>query len=161
MAPPALPSHARVTRRYFSELQSASPWTLPYHKDGAQASSADDSQGSVGYSERKEHLVRPRFPAKAFAQMCIGLPSATVRLERHVVDTLVLGSKSRVKDSMCSDGRDARDVQRAREEGFAAICEFHGSDSWRWVDEKGYVDGPAGSVSSWQEEVWCWYNARF
>lgn len=76
------------------------------------------------------------------------------------MDTLVLGSKSRGRDSSCSDGRDTRDIQHAREKGFAAICEFHGSDSWRLVDEKGFVDGPGG-MSTWQEEVWCWYNARF
>lgn len=92
--------------------------------------------------------------------MCLGLPSATVRLERHVVETLVLGSKSRVRDSMCSDVRDTRDVEHASENGFAAICEFHGADSWRLVDGEGFVDGPEG-VSTWQEEVWCWYNARF
>lgn len=149
-------------RRYFSELQSDSPWTLPYHGDGAKPSPTNVSQDLAAGNSGSYKALRPPFPAKAFAQMCLGLPSATVRLERHVVDTLVLGSKLHVRDgTSSSSGRDVtRDVQHTREEGFAAICEFHGSDSWRLVDEKGFVDGPEG-VFTWQEEVWRWYHARF
>ena len=90
--------------------------------------------------------------------MCLGLSSGTLRLERHVVQTLVLGSeKGQVK---LSSGRDVAAVETAEKVGLEAVSDFHGVDGWGLVDCHGRVEGSAG-LEPWQEEVWGWYDARF
>ena len=90
--------------------------------------------------------------------MCLGLPSSTLRLERHVVHTLVLGSeKGHVK---FSSGRDVAAVEMAERVGFEAVSDFHGADGWGLVDCHGCIEGSAGR-EPWQEAVWEWYDARF
>ena len=93
--------------------------------------------------------------------MCLDVPSSTLRLERHAVDTLVLGSRGHPAGS--ANSVDFGALEAARLEGLEAICEFHGTDGWRLVDAEGRVgelDGPAIN-NSWLEVVWDWYNARF
>lgn len=94
--------------------------------------------------------------------MCLGLPSATVRLERHAVETLVLGSKNARGDSnnSLSASVDFGAVEKAKRDVLQAICEFHGSDWWGVVDCDGNVNGPEGATP-WHEVVWDWYDARF
>lgn len=129
-------------------------------------------------------LVEPlsdetRFPVKGFAQMCLDERSSTLRLESHVVETLVLGSMGpddTVPDANLasggglSNGRDALAV--ARKDGLSAICEFHGTGGWSMVDHQGLIgngdvgssgggDDKNGSAEPWREVLWKWYDARF
>lgn len=110
----------------------------------------------------------PRFPVKAFAQMCLGQPSSTLRLESHVVDTLVLGSGVAEEGAPLGGGSEygrsfGRDdvvaVKRAKREALEAICEFHGTQGWSAVDPIGMVSAEKPEI--WQEVVWDWYDARF
>lgn len=119
----------------------------------------------------------PCFPVKAFAQMCLGQPSSTLRLESHVVETLVLGSGVSVGDGVgnadvdvpsgtsdsSSFGRDELvALNSARRHALEAICEFHGTQGWSAVDRRGLAGSEkAGSLAPWQEAVWDWYHARF
>lgn len=111
----------------------------------------------------------PRFPVKAFAQMCLGGPSGTLRLESHVVETLVLGCGLGHTDvppgagsSASFDGDDVVALSAVKRDALEAICEFHGTQGWTCVDGKGLVgSGEAESGAPWQEVVWEWYDARF
>lgn len=158
-------------RRYFSEFHQHSPW----HNAPLPCPGHDLEQGVIKEYRPSNSWCRctspdPRFPVKAFAQMCLSETSSTLRLESHVVETLVLGSgmatsatnASSPSRSGCTDGVAALD--RARRDGLSAICEFHGTDGWREVDNRGVVadgvDMPENSPP-WQEVVWEWYDARF
>lgn len=131
-------------RRYFSQLHDKAPWqSLPRPHNGVAG----------GCPEALTAEASP-FPAKAFAQMCLDMPLATLRLERHVVDTLVLGSNS------ATDDVNAVGMDMVKRDGFDAICEFHGAERWGLVDSQGLVKGTASAVP-WHEIVWEWYDARF
>lgn len=119
----------------------------------------------------------PRFPVKAFAQMCLGQPSSTLRLESHVVETLVLGSGLDVgvglgnaDDGVTSGaggrssfgGDDLAALNSARRDALEAICDFHGTQGWSSVDRSGLAGSEkAGNLAPWHEVVWDWYDARF
>eukprot|EP00904_Undaria_pinnatifida_P003373 jgi/Undpi1/13036/HiC_scaffold_8.g02699.m1 len=143
--------------RHFEDFHRRSPWqasTLLQQGDQAQASPPAESHLSSG----NPSLPPSRFPAKAFSQMCLGLPSSTLRLERHVVQTLVLGSKKgHVK---LSGGGDVAAVEMAEKVGLEAISDFHRADGWGLIDCDGRVEVSSG-MESWQEAVWEWYDARF
>lgn len=83
--------------------------------------------------------------------MCLDLSSSSLRLERHVVETLVLGSRSHPVDAT---------LETARIEGLDALCEFHGLDRWISVDALGHVEDTFAN-KSWLEEMWDWYDARY
>ncbi|CAN0378260.1 unnamed protein product [Ectocarpus fasciculatus] len=159
-----------LLRRYFSEFHQQSPW----HNAPMPCPRHDLKRGVI--KEENRHSISsctspdPRFPVKAFAQMCLSETSSTLRLESHVVETLVLGSSlaTSATNSSSPGGRGGTDgvaaLDRARRDGLSAICEFHGTDGWREVDHRGVVadgvDMPENSPP-WQEVVWEWYDARF
>ncbi|CAM9165986.1 unnamed protein product, partial [Hapterophycus canaliculatus] len=175
-----------LLRRYFAEFHRLSPWqdATPPRQENQSKLSRPFSAGE-GMKGDASSLVQPlsdeiRFPVKAFAQMCLDERSSTLRLESHVVETLVLGcvgSEDNNSDptltgdgcmSCASGGSDALTV--AKLDGLSAICEFHGTGGWRMVDPRGLVvDGVGGggfggreaSVEPWPEVVWNWYDARF
>lgn len=109
--------------------------------------------------------------------MCLGQPSSTLRLESHVVETLVLGSADNCVGSGVFGGAvdddDLAAFRGAVRYGLEAICEFHGVDGWSWVEGGGLVAGSSAKVTAgvgvdtaetsttWQEAVWGWYDARF
>lgn len=95
---------------------------------------------------------RPRFPAKALGEMCHGKQSAILRLEQHVVDTLVLGSDRAFE---------IESLEKARLEGLEATANFHGAREWRRVDHAGIGESSHGERKPWQELVWDWYQERF
>ncbi|CAN0159875.1 unnamed protein product [Ectocarpus sp. 6 AP-2014] len=157
-----------LLRRYFFEFHQHSPW----HNAPLPCPRHNLERGVIKEDNRHFSCPSPdpRFPVKAFAQMCLSEMSSTLRLESHVVDTLVLGSgmatsatsTSRAGGSGCADGVAALDD--ARSDALSAICEFHGTDGWREVDHRGVVTDPFGmpdNASPWQEVVWEWYDARF
>ncbi|CAN0225600.1 unnamed protein product, partial [Ectocarpus sp. 13 AM-2016] len=157
-----------LLRRYFSEFHQHSPW----HNAPLSCPRHDLERGVIKEESRHSPCPSPdpRFPVKAFAQMCLSETSSTLRLESHVVETLVLGSgmatsatsTSKAGGSGCADGVAALDD--ARRDALSAICEFHGTDGWRDVDHRGVVtdgvDMPE-NAPPWQEVVWEWYDARF
>ena len=108
-----------------------------------------------------------RFPVKAFAQMCLGRPGSTLRLESHVVETLVLGSdvggaKTVGVPPAGAGDRSSPALKSAKKDALEAICEFHGTQGWSGVDNLGMVRSEeGGSPEPWQEVVWEWYDARF
>lgn len=140
-------------RRHFDVLHGKSPWER-----------IKSNRGNIGEQAPAERYpltealstLKPRFPSKAFAQMCLDLSSSSLRLERHVVDTLVLGSVDTTKS------RDFLKLESARIEGQDALCEFHGLERWIPVDEHGHIEGvDILATKSWLEEMWGWYDARF
>ncbi|CAM9677922.1 unnamed protein product [Ectocarpus sp. 8 AP-2014] len=157
-----------LLRRYFSEFHQHSPWhnaplSCPRHDLEREVIKEENRHSSCPSPD-------PRFPVKAFAQMCLSETSSTLRLESHVVDTLVLGSgmatsatsTSQAGGSGCTDGVAALDD--ARSDALSAIREFHGTDGWREVDHMGVVTDGVGmpeNAPPWQEVVWEWYDARF
>lgn len=176
-------------RRYFAEFHQLSPWqdaTPPRRQDQSGRSTPFFSGQELAGGDRSSLQTASddiRFPVKAFAQMCLDERSSTLRLESHVVETLVLGSMGSGdpnsggsltdgggKSGVVSGGRDALDV--AKLDSIRAICEFHGTDGWTMVDREGLVvdgdvhtgsggNGGEGSAEQWREVLWNWYDARF
>lgn len=141
-----------------------------------EAGAVEESRGSSDsrdFSQRPPAPGVPRFPVKAFAQMCLGQPSSTLRLESHVVETLVLGSGLNNADADAPSGAGGRttiggddmvSLNSARRDALEATCGFHGTQGWSHVDRGGLaVGGHDGTESPvpWQELVWGWYDARF
>lgn len=164
-----LPGASFRHRCYFSEFHQRSPW----HHAPRPCPRHDLERGVIKEENRHSSCPSPdpRFPVKAFAQMCLSEMSSTLRLESHVVETLVLGSgmatsatrTSKAGGSGCTDDSLAA-LDDARREGLSAICKFHGTDGWREVDHQGVVtDGVdiPENAPPWQEVVWEWYDARF
>lgn len=120
-------------------------------------------------SQRSPAPGSPGFPVKAFAQMCLGQPSSSLRLESHVVETLVLGSGLGLGNADVDvdapssvGGGDLVALSGANRDALEAICEFHGTQGWSSVDRRGLVGSEkAESPAPWQEVVWDWYDARF
>lgn len=185
-SPPCFFTHCvLVHRRHFAGVHNRSPWqagiTLP--EDGSGSRDRAPSDVHVEVLEEKLSQVSSegvRFPAKAFAQMCLTDPSSALRLESHVVETLVLGSCSGrvagVGDSSVESGSSAEQggdyltLESAKNDGLDAICEFHGVGGWGLVDRGGRVGSGAGvgvdaatesGSPPWQEVVWDWYDTRF
>lgn len=115
-------------RRYCQESRGDVRWV------GPQDNGADWNSPS-----------RPRFPARALGEMCVGLPSAKLRLERHVVETLLVGSKHVFEDE---------NAEAIRLESLAATGKFHGCKDWKLVDS-------GGRPEAWWELAWEWYDERF
>lgn len=117
---------------------------------------------SVAESPENSKLLSDdiRFPVRAFADMCLSSPSASLRLERHVVDTLVLGSEIADSNESLVGGKHFLDVEVAKRSGLDAICNFHGVEGWNKVDAQGRADGVEGP-KPWQKLLWDWYDARF
>ncbi|CAM9263233.1 unnamed protein product [Scytosiphon promiscuus] len=175
----------RLLRHYFAEFHRLSPWqaaTPPRHEDESGRSrpahtdkGVEGDDGSLGHPPPDEI----RFPVKAFAQMCLDERSSTLRLESHVVETLVLGSRGSHDDISGASltggggksyGRDALAV--AKLDGLSEICDFHGTGGCSMVDREGLLvdgdtgsgdgsDDKVGSAEHWREAVWNWYDARF
>lgn len=171
-------------RRHFAEVHQRSPWqqadvTLP--EDGSQKATPSPDVVELEVLEEGLSQVSPdgdvRFPVKAFAQMCLAQPSSALRLESHVVETLVLGcdvatchagaSVGAGSGTTTRGGDDRIALDAAKRDGLDAICEFHGTGGWTSVDRQGLVTGGAGvekaesAAAPWQEVVWDWYDARF
>jgi len=162
---------AEFRRRHFAEFHQRSPFQAPSLEDreATRDGDCDHNDGGGGGDDRDD--VGDRFPVKAFAQMCLGERSGTLRLESHVVETLVLGSTDTCVDAgpsfvAGSGGGDLAALHGARRDSLEAICEFHGVDGWTWVDRGGLVVNGVGvdkaeTSATWQEAVWDWYDARF
>lgn len=130
--------------------------------DGGDETRAPPTPRVSGYcSTISTSAIHRSFPAKAFAEMCIGQPSANLRLEREVVDSLVLGSDFLSEYRKNSASGNSRHDARLWLEALEASAEFHGSGRWSIVDSTGCVGGTGKIRKSWQEFVWNWYDARF
>eukprot|EP00903_Cladosiphon_okamuranus_P010745 g10156.t1 len=180
-----------LLRTYFEDFHRDSPFTAKSTSNRSLAFDGDvegdGSQSELSPSPDVDVVDRcgvgvgsaagwvPSFPVKAFAQMCLGQPSSTLRLESHVVETLVLGSGGSVgvgnaddgvpsgaRDSSSFGGDDLGALNSARRHALEAICEFHGAQGWSSVNRRGLAGSEkAGSLVPWQEAVWDWYDARF
>lgn len=160
-------------------------------RDGSRKERPEGLEGREAAAAEHGDGGGSRFPVRAFAQMCLRQPSSELRLESHVVETLVLGSadtdtniagaKASLPSSSAggnssgscggADSVDMASLYDAKRNGLEAICEFHGADGWSWVDRAGLiaggvvngvgVDNKTESSLTWQEAVWHWYDARF
>lgn len=169
-------------RRHFAGVHKCSPWRTDLALQDDGNGSREKSSDVVGLDGSENTLFQAsdegvRFPVKAFAQMCLTEPSSALRLESHVVETLVLGSESdpaSAASALVASGNsttpsgDGRvDLGGAKRDGLDAICDFHSVCGWSTVDREGRVTCGAGrgrateSAVPWQEVVWDWYDARF
>lgn len=187
--PPPPPSrsltHYVLThRRHFARVHKCSPWqagiTLPQYGSGSRKRASSDVDLEVSEETSSQFSSEGvRFPVKAFAQMCLTDPSSALRLESHVVETLVLGSCSVVagagssvesRSSSKHGGDDWVALDGVKRNGLDAICEFHGVGGWSSVNRGGRVGSGVGvgvgaaterGAPPWQEVVWDWYDSRF
>lgn len=153
-------------RRHFSGVHQHSPWqagiTVPGDGKGPQKNASSEDVDLEVFDETlcQASPEGVRFPVKAFAQMCLTEPPNALRLESHVVETLVLGSDdvASIGASVVSGGStehgedDWVALGSAKRDGLDAICAFHGVGGWSSVTE---------SAVPWQEVLWDWYDARF
>lgn len=159
-----------LARCFFARAHSEGPWSRSSPQGQLESDEtrppaiSGDSPISAATSTNGR-----RFPAKAFAEMCLGQPSAKLRLERRVVNCLVLGSDF-CSESRTGDIADDSDVVHSSERGgsagawrggLEASAEFHGANGWSFVDSTGHVEGSAGNKIPWHEFVYEWYDARF